>query len=187
MKIFVWGLSALLAMTSLSLSQTHKDTGGTIIQGVSAGQVTEVCQTPTVTASNAYGTNYVVGGLLTFPYAFPPSGGGAIQSVFVQVKKVENMGFTFTPFVSNPSNTTWTDASASAINAADVAAVRGAISLAGSSVLGTHTTASAVQIGQTVNVGGTTLYGVLTTNGSLTNNFGSTSDLTVCVDVVQFP
>lgn len=33
MKIFVWGLAALLAMTSLVSAQVHKDSGGAIIAG----------------------------------------------------------------------------------------------------------------------------------------------------------
>lgn len=160
---------------------------GAVVSNVSAGQVVEVCVTPTVTVSNAYGTNYVVGGLLSFSNALPPSGGGVIQSVYVQVAKVETVGFTFTPLASTTTATTWTDAAVANINLADVKLPRGAISLSGSSVLGTHTTASSNSPGPAIKTGSTTLLGVLTVNGPLTNNFGSASDLTVCVDGIQFP
>ena len=92
-----------------------------------------------------------------------------------------------------PTATTWTDAAVAAISGTDKKLVRGNIALSGSSILGTHTTAfstggGAVLNGGPVAAGATqTLYGVLTANGSLTNNFATTTDLTVCVDVLQFP
>lgn len=192
MKRISLALAATLALAGPATAANHLDTDGSLLGGVSAGQVKEVCVTPTVTASNAYGTNYVVGavsssGLLSFANALPPSGGGAIQSVYVQAAKVETMGFTFTPFSAATTGTTWTEDAVANINSADVKLPRGAISLSGSSVLGTHTTASATQLGQAINTGSTTLLGVLTANGALTNQFGSTSDLTICVDVIQFP
>jgi uncharacterized membrane protein YbhN (UPF0104 family) len=57
--------------------------------GSGASPVKEVCVTPTVTTANAYGINYVVGGLLTFSFPFPPSGSGVVQSVYVNIKDVE--------------------------------------------------------------------------------------------------
>lgn len=167
--------------------------GGSITTGscgnlpVSAGLMKEVCVTPTVTASNAYGANYVVGGLLTFANALPATGGGQIQSVYVNTQNVETMGFTFTPFVSTPLATTWTDAAVANILAADRPLVRAPITLVGSSVLGTHTDASSVGVQEGINTGSTTLTGILTTNATLTNNFSATTDVRVCVDVVQFP
>lgn len=182
------GLFALAFFTSaLAGAQTHTDVGGTVIPGVSAGQIKEICVTPTVTTANAYGANYVVGGLLTFPLALPPSGGGVLQSVYVDGQAVESMGFTFTPFAAQPTATTWTDAAVAAIAAADRPLARGSIAIVGSSALGAHTAAQATQIGQALNVGGTTLYGVLTANAALTNNFAAATDVKVCVDVVQFP
>lgn len=158
---------------------------GTNNVGNVGGKTVTVCVTPTVTASNNYGTNYVVGGLLTFANAFTATGSGIIQSVNVNIKKVETNGFTFYPFASNPSNTTWTDAAVAAINANDVFAVRPAIQLSASSQLGTQTTLSAVGLGQAASTGATTLYGVLIANAALTNQFSSTSDVQVCVTVLQ--
>lgn len=149
------------------------------------GKTVSVTVTPTVTASNSYGTNYVVGGLLTFANAFTSTGSGIIQSVVVTCKKVESQGFTFFPFHTNPSNTTWTDAAVANINAADVSAIRNPIALVGNSALGTCTVASATGLGQATSPGTTSLYGVLLTNASLTNQFGSTSDITVTVTILQ--
>ena len=187
MRRLLFASAATLAMAAAACGQTHVDTGGTIIPGVSAGQIKETCVTPAVTTANAYGANYVQGGLLTFALALPPSGGGAIQAVYVMTNTVESMGWTFTPFSAQPNASTWTDASVAAITGADKKLARGAISVSGSSLLGTHTAASATSLGQAVNTGSTTLYGVLTSNAALTNNFTTSSDLTVCVDVVQFP
>jgi hypothetical protein len=157
---------------------------------VTANVVNEVCVTPTVTAANAYGTNFVVGGLLTFANAFNQNGWGVLRGVAVTVKKVETSGFAFTPFVANPSNTTWTDAAVAAINAADVASVRQGPVLAASSVLGTHTIlSSAAGYAQAMFVGPgkTTLWGVLTSTILLTNNFGSASDVQVCAQLTLDP
>lgn len=192
MKRISLALAATLALATTADAASHLDTDGSGLAGVSAGQVVEKCLTPTVTAANAYGTNYVVGafsgnGLLSFANALPPSGGGVIQSVYVQTAKVESMGFTFTPFSATTTGTAWTEDAVANINSVDVKLPRGAILLSGSSVLGTHTTASATQLGQAINTGSTTLLGVLTANGPLTNQFASTSDLTICVDVIQFP
>lgn len=158
---------------------------GTAGIGNVGGKTTMICVTPTVTATNSYGTNYVVGGLLTFSNLWTATGTGVLQSVVVTIKKVETSGFTFVPFNSNPSNTTWTDAAVAAINAADVAAVREPITLSAYSGLGTHTVASAVGIGQAMAPASTTQYGVLIANAALTNQFGSTSDVQVCAKVLN--
>ena len=173
---------------------TPGTTNGVYVNTIAAGQnnignvggkTIAVTVTPTVTSANAYGTNYVVGGLLTFANAFTSTGSGILQQVTVTCKKVETVAFTFVPFNANPSNTTWTDAAAAAINAADVAAVRAPISLTNYSGLGTMTVISATGIGEAMSVGSTSLYGVLIVSGTLTNNFGSTSDITVTVTILQ--
>lgn len=180
-------------------AQTQKGPNGDTLTDVSAGAVKEVCVTPTVTPTNAYGTNFDVGGVLTFPNAFPPSGGGAIQAVYVDTAVVQSQGYTLTPMIGLPSSaSTFTDATLAAISGLyDKGLPRGAISLSGSSVLGTHTAFSATQLGQTINVGaaptstppakGMPLIAVLTSNGALTNQFATSGDLTICVDVLQFP
>lgn len=173
---------------------TPGTTNGVYVNTIAAGQnnignvggkTVSVTVTPTVTASNAYGTNYVVGGLLTFANAFTSTGSGVIQSIAVTCKKVETVSFTFIPFSANPTNTTWTDAAVANINASDVALVREPTQLNNYSGLGTMTIMSATGIGQAMNVGSTSLYGVLIVSGALTNNFGSTSDITVTVKILQ--
>lgn len=163
---------------------------GTNNIGNVGGKTVAVTATPTVTTANAYGINFVVGGLLTFPNAFTAKGSGIIQSVTVTCKRIETMGFTMFFFAGNPSNTTWTNAAVANINAADINLVRGPITLApsvmnSSNALGTMTVSSAFGLGLAMSPGVTSLYGVLLSNGSLTNNFTSTSDISVTVTVLQ--
>lgn len=149
------------------------------------GKTVSITVTPPVTASNAYGTNYVVGGLLVFANAFTSAGSGIIQSVTVTINKVETSGFIFFPFNSRPSMTAWTDAAVAAINAADVAKMRPPVALTQNSQLGTATVAYATGIAEAVAPGSTDLYGVLLANAALTNQFASASDVTVTVTVLQ--
>ena len=163
---------------------------GTNNIGNVGGKTVAVTVTPTVTTANAYGTNYVVGGLLTFPNAFTAKGSGIIQSVTVTCRRIETMGFTMFFFAGNPSNTTWTDAAVANINAADISIVRGPITLApsalnSSNALGTMTASSAFGLGLAMSPGATTLYGVLLANAALTNNFTGTSDITVTATILQ--
>ena len=152
-----------------------------------AGNTVSVCVTPTVTATNSYGVNYVVGGLLTFSNSFTAKGSGILQGVVANIKDVETSGFTFIPFASNPSNTTWTDAAVAAINAADKFTPRGPVALTANSQLGTQTINSAAGIGEALAPGTTSLYGVLIANAALTNQFAGTGDVQVCIKVLQDP
>jgi hypothetical protein len=159
---------------------------GTNNIGNVGGKTVSVCVAPTVTASNAYGANYVVGGLLTFANAYTSTGTGILQGISVNMKKVESVTFTFWPFSVNPSNTTWTDAAVANINAADVTAVRSPITLSCNSGLGTMSNCSADGIGMAMALGATSLYGVLTVSAALTNNFSATTDVpSVCVKILQ--
>lgn len=177
--IFAFALAALLAVGPSAFSQPKN-----ISQGIGFLHK-EVCVTPTVTAANAYGINFVVGGLLTFSNALGAGGSGEVRGIVVTIKKVEASGFTFTMFNANPSNSTWTDAAVANINVADVPSLRNFYSLSDvSSFMGTATTLSPGVNMARPNVivpGGSTLWGVLTTNAVLTNNFGSASDVQVCL------
>lgn len=153
---------------------------------VNAGNDHEVCINPTVTITNSYGTNYVVGGLLTFPNAFKTPGSGILYGVTVNTVEVESQGWTFTPLNANPSHTTFTDAAAApTINSADYATPRGPASVSQNSVFGTSSATSAFTEG--LDPGTTSLLGILTTNAALTNQFAATTDLTVCVNILQDP
>ena len=150
------------------------------------GITKQITVNPTVTASNSYGVNYVVGGLLTFSNSFTTTGSGIIQSIKVNMKKIETSGFMLVLFDSNPSNSTWTDAAVANINAADVAKVKAVVSLTSTNILGTHTCLYADGLGIAVNAGGTTLYGVLISLSALTNQFSTTGYVTnVTIDILQ--
>ena len=155
---------------------------------VTAGNTVSVCVTPTVTASNAYGTNYVVGGVLTFANAFTAKGSGILQGVTADMKVVETYGFTFIPFIGNPGTpANLADAAVANIAAADKFLPRGPISLSPNSQLGTQTVNSAAGIGEALAPGTTSLYGVLIANAALTNNFATAADVQVCIKVLQDP
>lgn len=167
-------------------------TGGIITLGPSqnnignvGGKTVSVCVTPTVTTSNSYGTNYVVGGKLTFANAFTSTGSGILQGVIVTMGKVETNGFTFVPFNSDPSASTWTDAAVANINATDIPKQRNPVGLSANSQLGTTTVAGAVGIGEALAPGTTTLYGLLIANAALTNQFTSTTSVQVCIKILQ--
>ena len=177
MKRFVIAALASLACAAPAFAQ---------VGGSGASPVKEVCVTPTVTTANAYGTNYVVGGLLTFSFPFPPSGSGVVQSIYVNIKDVESSGFTFVPLIGSPTGGSYTDATVAAIPVADKFLPRGPIVLSASSALGTQTTLVATGLGQALNAGSPSFYGLLLTNAALTNNFAGTADVQVCADVVWF-
>ena len=184
------GTGALVIAAGSSTIGNVGINAGTNNIGNVGGKTVAVTATPTVTTGNAYGINFVVGGLLTFANAFTAKGSGIIQSVTVTCRRIETMGFTMFFFAGNPSNTTWTDAAVANINAADISIVRGPIALSplvanSSNALGTMTVSSAFGLGLAMSPGATTLYGVLLSNAGLTNNFTSTSDITVTATVLQ--
>jgi len=150
-------------------------------------KIITVTANPLVTTANAYGTNFVVGGLLTFPNAFTLTGSGIIESISVNCLRVETSGFTLAIFTSFPNATSWTDASAAAINSRDVPLILGTIPLGASSVLGTHTNLDAYGINLAVVSKSTSLYAILTANAALTNNFTTINDISVSITILQDP
>lgn len=167
--------------TGVLLAEGNHDIGNV------GGKTVSITVTPPVTASNAYGTNYVVGGLLTFANAFTSTGSGLIQSVDVNVKKLETSGFTLVFFSQMPGMTAWTDAAVAAINAVDIPYVRCPTSLVGNNQLAASgfSNYSASNIAIAMAPGTTTLYAVLLANAALTNQFGSASDVSVTIRVLQ--
>lgn len=182
-----WGIGATGSAVPANAVYQGILSGSNLVgwNGNVGGKTTTVCTTPTVTATNSYGTNYVVGGKLTFSNIFTSTGTGILQGVVVTIAKVETSGFTFFPFASDPSASTWTDAAVANINATDIPKQRAPISLTANSQLGTTTIVSASGIGQPWNAGGTSGYGILLANAALTNQFASTSDVQVCVQVLS--
>ena len=173
-------------ITSIPIINGIPTGGNGSVATIDALMVTQtVALTPSVTTANAYGINFVVGGLLTFTNAFGAQGSGILQGVRVTCKKVETQGFIFFPFNANPTNSTFNDNTIAAINALDVTKVLPPIVLNNNSQLGTHTIASAVSLGESMSVGNTTMYGLLVTNAPLTNQFGTNSDVTVEITTLQ--
>ena len=167
------------------------DSSGRLILGASqngignvGGKTVEVCVTPTITTSNAYGTNYVVGGVLSFANPFTSTGTGVLQSIVVDIRKVETSGFTIVPFISTPSNTGLVDANAANISSGDMFKVRGPISLNANSQLGTMTTLSADAIAKAFAPGSPSFSMVLLANAALTNQFAA-GDVEVCATVLS--
>jgi hypothetical protein len=169
---------AFIASVSPALAQSTQ---------VSAGGFTrEACSNLTVTASSAYTTGNEVGALITLTTAFraltqgAPDYGGIIQSIRLTSKSVQTATFNAYQFISNPSNSTWTDKTAPAINALDVTKVRIPIVMSTAySGLGTHTVYGADLIGR-AHVGASQAdYWVLTVTGTPT--FTAASDLQFCV------
>lgn len=144
-----------------------------------------VTVTPTVTASSAYTAGNEVGGLITFSSTVGIAGSGVVQSIRVTSKTVQTGTLKLYLFNINPSNTTWTDKTAPAINSADVTSVIGVYLLsAPDSGLGTHTIYNLDGIGKAFSIAsGTSLYGILVTSGTPT--WGSTSDVAVTVNILQ--
>lgn len=176
MHRFALGVCALLVASPLA-AQTPPTAG-----------TREVCVTPTVTAG-AYSSGFEVGGLITFTNMFrssaqgAPDQGGIAQSIRLNVKSTQTATFKAYEFTSNPSNSTWTDHAAPAINAADVFAVGGPITLQNpDSSLGTMTVYNADQIARAHVAAQQADYWILVTTGTPT--FASTTDLQFCVTYV---
>ena len=141
--------------------------------------------TPSVTASSAYITGQVVGGVLTFANMLPASLLGRVQAVYIAVKSQQIYGLTLFLFNANPSSSTFTDKALPAISIADVPKQIGPpIPLQPYGGLsGSNTVYGASGLGITVLGAGASLYGVLLTQGTPT--FASSVDLTVTLGVVQ--
>jgi hypothetical protein len=151
--------------------------------GQVGGKTTTVDVTPTISTS-AYTAGYVVGGLLTFSNALLTAGTGILQSISLKCKTVQTAGFKLYLFKANPTNSTWTDHAAPAINAADIPFLTAVRTLSSpDSGLGTHTIYVDDGIGKVLNPGATTLYGILVTTGTPT--FTSTSDMTISIGILQ--
>ena len=159
-----------------------------------SGQLTnEVCVTagssnwPALTASSAYTSGNLVGGLVSLPLSMTTirhPGAGVLQSIRLNFKDAQTAEFDVYGFSANPSNSTWTDKSAPSINAADVFSVKPPIKLtSAASGLGTHTIYGADAIGRASLNGSVTDYFAIVTIGTPT--FGSTADAQFCASYLQ--
>jgi hypothetical protein len=157
--------------------------GGNSI-GQVGGKTAKISVSPTVTASSAYAAKNIVGGPMTFSAALLAAGSGVLESITLKTKTVQPGNFVLSLFDANPVNSTWNDKTAAAINVADIPFHIGDFTLSSpSSQLGTETIYNFNAIGKALKAGATTLYGILTCVGTPT--FGSTSDVTVVIEVLQ--
>jgi hypothetical protein len=134
--------------------------------------------TPAITAG-AYTAGQEVGGLMTFPVG---GASGILESIRVTCASVQTTTLKLYIFDANPTNSTWTDHSTPAINAADIPFLRGVFTLASpDSGLGTHTIWN--MEGIAASFVAATLYGVMIVVGTPT--FASTSGITVKLGIID--
>ena len=157
---------------------------GTTHIGYVGGTTVSITATPTVTAASAYAAKNQVGGLITLANAFGAANSGRIDSLILTSKAARTEGFAVHFFRSNPTNTTWADKTALAINAADIPYYVGTYALANpNSDMGTVTIYTLDAVSKLMTASGTSLYAVLETTGAPT--FATTSDLTLTVVISQ--
>jgi hypothetical protein len=153
---------------------------GSAAIGSIIGRTTMATATPVVTSNGAYAAGNEIGGLMTFPIG--GAGSGTLMSVRVTSRSVLTTALKAYIFTTNPSNSTWTDKSATAINAADIASLLAIVTLnAPDRGLGTVTLWNAGAIGEQFVAAN--LYVVLVVVSAATLTSASTSDITVQLGV----
>jgi hypothetical protein len=169
---------------SVAVSSLPSLPAGNNAIGQVGGKTATVSATPTVTAGT-YAAGNEVGQLLTFANILSTAQSGILQSIKLSLKIVTGVGFKLWLFSGNPTNTTWTDKTAPAINAADIPLLIDVFPLSSpDSGLGTHTLYTLDGIGKAVNGASTSLYAILTTTGAPV--FTTTADVVaVTLSVLQ--
>jgi len=144
------------------------------------GAVGVLSQTPVVSASPDYSTGDCIGSLLTFQPVVLASGHDAtIQAVTVQCKVANTSAMDLILFNANPAESTFTDNSAPAVHANDLAKVIGVINITKWTSMGSNSQSmgEATNLAFPVELATTAAYGVLVARGTV--NLASTSDITV--------
>lgn len=150
------------------------------------GGVTYVDNRTPVTSAATYAAGQVVGSLMTLTGMARVSGGsGLIQEVLVRCKTAQSTAqLDLVLFNANPTASTFTNAAALAINAADLSKVMAVIPLTDWKSLGTQSIAQAVQQARAYKLAsGTSGFGVLVARSAIT--LASTSDLEVVTKAIQ--
>lgn len=152
-----------------------------------------VTAAPTVTAASAYASGNVVGGLQTFTSALRQQstdvagsgiGSALLQHVTLNFKSSQTAQTDLLLFSANPTNSTFTDKAALAVNTADFDKVIAVVHISDCTNLGTPSSCQSGQLAIPVrNATAATLYGVLVTRGTPT--FTATTDLALALDLVQ--
>jgi hypothetical protein len=144
------------------------------------GAVGVLSQTPAVSASPDYSTGDCVGSLLTFqPVVLAAGHDATVQAVTVQCKVANTVAMDLILFNANPSASTFTDNSAPAVHADDLAKVIGVINITKWTSMGSNSQSmgEATNLAFPVELATTAAYGVLVARGTV--NLASTSDITV--------
>ncbi len=148
---------------------------------LAAAGTSMLLQTPAVTSNGAYVAGRQVGPLIVFARS---SNGGTLMSARVTSRSILTTTLKLYIFTTNPTNSTWGNNVAPAINAADIPFLLCAIPLiAPDSGLGTHTIWNTGGLGTQFT--GSTLYGVLVTVSAATLTSTSTSDITVEIGISE--
>ena len=160
---------------------------------VMSGKATVVAVTPTVTASSAYSSGNVVGGVMTFSNIFRTGGGsGVLASCLVVDRSNSKPALTILLYSKNPSNGTYTDNSAFVFDSTDAVNLVRTVTVASTDwvTLGAYAVADVGAIGKVVYNGESqaasvlkNLYAVAVTTGTPT--FNAATNLTFKVGVLQ--
>lgn len=138
-------------------------------------------QTPTVTSNGVYASGRVIGGKMTFTRA---ANGGTLMSATVTSKSILTTTLKLLIFTTNPTNSTWTNNVAPAINAADVPFLLTSIPLnAPDSSAGGLTVWSTGGLG--LQFSASNLYGILINTSAATLTSASTSDISVQLGISE--
>ena len=144
------------------------------------GRTVAAIITPIVTSNGAYSAGNEIGGKMTFPVG--GVGSGTLMSVTVTSKSVLTTALEAYVFSADPTNTTWTDRTAPAINKSDIASLLVPLSLSVPySRLGTGTVWSIGGLG--TQFVAANLYVILVAVSSATLTSASTADITVRLSI----
>lgn len=159
-------------------------TANQVPQLISSRTIVLTVSPPSLTLSNTYGNNYVVGGLLNFSNALSSRKTAKVNSIVVNVNKPEIQGFKLT-FFSDLPTTTFTDATITSINANDVPKCICTSTLGLSNTLGTHSMNFINNVNIPVYSTSQNLYALLQTSGTLTTVFSTINDLSITISLTQ--
>lgn len=170
--------------TNNAVAHSLLDNAGALISPAVLTSQVVIAPTVTVTAG-AYTPGFVVGGLLSLAGASRVNAGsGTIQNALVTVKTALNQPYDVFFFNTNPTNSTFTDNAALAINVADLPSLAGIVHCTDLVSGGTPQILQSInQVGFKLSASATTLYAVIVIRGS--QSFASTSAVSLIVDILQ--
>lgn len=147
------------------------------------GNVGVVSAVPT-TAAGAYASGDVIGTKMTFAASTLAAGGSAmVQAVTVNSKTAQTTAMDLILFNADPTNSTFTDNAALAVDVADFSKVIGVVHITDWTNLGTPAVAQANNLALPFTLAATSLYGVLVALAAIT--LGSASDFSASLRLVR--